>query len=179
MPIPEFVARLRERIGHDPLWLAGATAVVLRERVSRDAEVLLVRRSDTGEWAPITGIVDPGEHPAQTAVRETAEETRVTAEVERLVLLSVSPEITHVNGDRAQYCDLTFRCRWLAGEGAVGDDESSEVAWWPADALPSMREDQARRVRIALENRPECRLFVHGAELPVTPPTTSGDLDAT
>lgn len=170
MPIPEFVARLRRHIGHDPLWLVGATAVVLRGQDEEDRRVLLVRRSDTGEWAPVTGIVDPGEHPASTAERETEEEARVSARVERLVLLSVSPEITHANGDLAQYCDLTFRCRWLAGEGAVGDEESSEVAWWPADALPPMREDHARRVRAALEDRPECRMIVNGAELPVRPP---------
>lgn len=56
MPIPEFIVRLRHKIGHDPLWLPGTTAVVL------DGDrVLLVRRSDNGAWGPVTGVVDPGE----------------------------------------------------------------------------------------------------------------------
>ena len=54
MATPDFVLALREKIGTDPLWLPGATAVVVRDR-----SVLLVRRADTGEWTPVTGIVDP------------------------------------------------------------------------------------------------------------------------
>jgi len=66
MPIPDFVVRLREKLGHELLWLPGATAVVL------DGDrVLLVRRSDNGRWGPVTGIVDPGEHPSLTATRRS------------------------------------------------------------------------------------------------------------
>lgn len=169
MPIPDFVVALRERIGHAPLWLSGATAVTLRRLDDHAApldgaapgelEVLLVRRSDNGTWAPITGIVDPGEHPATTAAREAAEEASVEIDVERLTLLSVTNEVTHANGDRAQYLDLTFRCRWTAGEAAVGDEESTEVAWYPVEALPAMREDLAYRIRSAVAGGPECELL--------------------
>ena len=64
MPTPEFILSLREKIGHDPLWMPGVTAVVFNE----GGQVLLCRRSDNGAWTPITGIVDPGEEPAVTAV---------------------------------------------------------------------------------------------------------------
>ena len=64
MPTPEFVLALREKIGHDLLWLPAVTAVVLRE----DGSVLLARRSDNGNWGLVSGIVEPGEEPA---VRET------------------------------------------------------------------------------------------------------------
>ncbi len=46
------------------------------------------------------------------------------AVVERLVWVSVGAVTTYSNGDRAQYLEHTFRCRWVAGEGAVGDDEN-------------------------------------------------------
>jgi 8-oxo-dGTP pyrophosphatase MutT (NUDIX family) len=58
MATPDFVLALREKIGHDELWLPGVTAVVLR-----GSEVLLVRRADSGAWTPVTGIVDLGEEP--------------------------------------------------------------------------------------------------------------------
>ncbi|MBS3179281.1 MULTISPECIES: NUDIX hydrolase [unclassified Pseudoclavibacter] len=189
MPIPEFVADLRAKIGPEhPLWLAGSTAVIIRPRaragdlspvegsrpageaVPADEEVLLVRRSDNGVWSPVTGIVDPGEHPATAAVRESLEEAMVEVRVDRLVRLSVSPKIVHATGDRAQYCDLVFRCTWVSGEAAVGDDESVDVAWFPVDALPAMPEHLASRVAVAVADRPECELLVDGVALPIVGP---------
>ena len=82
MSTPEYILSLREKIGHDLLWLPGATAVVLHE-----GRILLGRRSDNGNWAPITGIVDPGEEPAATAVPSSG---RVETRRSR----GTSPELT-------------------------------------------------------------------------------------
>jgi 8-oxo-dGTP pyrophosphatase MutT (NUDIX family) len=153
MPIPEFVVSLREHIGQDLLWLPGVTAVVLR-----GDEVLLVRRSDNGRWSPVTGIVDPGEHPAVAAVREAEEEAGVVCEVEDLVWVGVTPVVTHVNGDLAQYLDHTFRCRYVSGEAHVADDESSEVRWAPLDDLPEMQPVMVDRIRQAVAHTGTVRL---------------------
>lgn len=147
MPTPDFIVRLRRKIGHDPLWLPGATAVVLN-----GDEVLLVRRSDNGTWTPVTGIVDPGEHPEHTATREVMEETGVSCAVEALVWVNVSEPIVHVNGDHAQYLDHTFRCRYLAETARVADDESSEVGWFPVDDLPAMASVFVERIRRAVQH---------------------------
>lgn len=145
MPIPDFIVALRRRLGHDLLWLPAVTAVVL------DAgHVLLVRRADNGRWAPVTGIVDPGEQPAVCAAREVLEETRVVARVQRLVSVHADDPVTHANGDRAQYLDLTFRCGYVSGTAAVGDDESLEVRWFPLDALPPMRPTSLARIEAAV-----------------------------
>ena len=145
MPIPDFVARLREHVGPDELlWLPGVTAVVL------DGDrVLLVRRSDNQQWAPITGIVDPGEHPKVAAVREVEEETGVHCAILALVDVSVTPVIVHANGDRAQYLDHCYRCAYVTGDARVGDDESLEVAWFVLDALPPMAPELLGRIRKA------------------------------
>ena len=147
MPVPEFVLRLRERIGHDLLWLPGVTAVVLH-----DGAVLLVRRSDDGTWTPVTGIVDPGEHPAVAAVREVLEETGVRCVVEQLVWVNVSEPTVHVNGDHAQYLDHTFRCRYVAGTPYAADDESLEVRWFPIDDLPTMAPILRDRIATAVKH---------------------------
>lgn len=157
MPTPEFVLALRERIGHDLLWLSGVTAVVLREMDGR-THVLLVRRNDNGRWTPVNGIVDPGEHPADTAVREVFEEACVRCEVVRMTSLSVTRPVHYGNGDVSQYIDHAFLCRWLSGEGEVGDGEATDVRWCPLDDLPDFDPDNRMRVSIALENSPECRL---------------------
>lgn len=148
VPTPDFILRLREKVGHDLLWLPGVTAVVFH-----DDRVLLVRRSDNGRWAPVTGIVEPGEHPAETARREVLEETGVSCRVELLAGVNVEEPTVHVNGDHAQYLDHTFRCRYLAGAAHVADDESSEVAWFELDDLPAMEGFFVQRIRTA--ERPE------------------------
>ena len=155
MPIPPYVSHLRTMVGTELLWMPGVTAVVLREVAGGgegSEEVLLVRRSDNGEWTPVTGIVDPGEDPHVTATREVEEEACVVAEVERLVWVSASGVVTHLNGDLGQYLDHTFRCRWVSGEPRPGDDESTDARWFPLDALPQMRQVFRDRIAIAVDN---------------------------
>jgi len=141
VPIPDFVADLRRRVGQAQLWLPGVTAVV-----QRADDVLLVRRADNGQWAPVTGIVEPGEDPGVAARREAREEARVEIAVDRLAMVSVTRPITHVNGDHAIYLDHAFACTWVSGEPEVGDDESTDVAWWPVDALPPMHPELLARI---------------------------------
>ena len=136
MATPEFVLRLREKIGHDLLWLTGVSAYV-EDGAGR---VLLGRRSDTGEWALVYGINEPGEEPADTVIREVAEETGVDVVPTDLVRVRAQRhETVYVNGDRTQYLDLMFVCRLAEGgcaEPRVADDESLEVGWFAPDALP-------------------------------------------
>ena len=158
MPIPPYVSHLRTMVGTELLWMPGVTAVVLRPGVDGADEVLLVKRSDNGAWTPVTGIVDPGEDPHVTAVREVEEEACVVAEVERLVWVSASGVVTHVNGDLGQYLDHTFRCRWVSGEPRPGDDESTDARWFALDALPEMAERHRDRITVAVSNPADVRL---------------------
>ncbi len=157
MPTPEFILQLREKVGSHRLWLSGATAVVLRPGPDGE-EVLLVQRSDTGAWTPVSGIIDPGEHPHVTAVREVAEETGVVAEVERLAWLTVTEVITYANGDETQYLDHVFRCRWLSGEPAPGDDEARHAAFFPVSALPAMTQRHLDAIAVARSDEAGTRL---------------------
>jgi ADP-ribose pyrophosphatase YjhB (NUDIX family) len=152
VPIPEFVVELRRHVGDAVLWLPAVTAVI-----RRDDQLLLVRRSDNGNWSPVTGIMDPGEEPAQCAAREALEETGVEIEVDRLVSVTSGHEVTHVNGDRAIYMDLSFACTWVSGEPYVADDESTDVRWWPIDGLPDMKPMLLERIDAALSDESAAR----------------------
>jgi 8-oxo-dGTP pyrophosphatase MutT (NUDIX family) len=134
MPTPPFVAELRSLVGHRPLWLSTAAAVVL----GGEGHVLLGCRTDTGRWALPGGIIDPAEQPADAAVRECFEETGVIAVPEALTSVSVSQPTTYANGDQVQYLELTFRCRAAGGAARVNDEESLEVRWHSLDALPEL-----------------------------------------
>jgi 8-oxo-dGTP pyrophosphatase MutT (NUDIX family) len=133
------------------------SAVVVRTDLPGGTQLLLVKRSDTGLWSLPSGIVEPSEQPAASMLRELYEETRVIASVERLALLTTDPDVTYPNGDTCQYVAMCFRCRYVGGEAQVGDEESVEVGWFPADELPEdLNEIQRRRIRCALEDRADC-----------------------
>jgi 8-oxo-dGTP pyrophosphatase MutT (NUDIX family) len=155
MPTPDFVLALREHVGTALLWLPAVAAVVIRDAPAGGQEVLLVRRSDTGEWTPVTGILDPGEEPAVGAVREVLEETGVVARADRLVGAHATPVVEYVNGDRSTFLSLCFRCSFVSGEPYAADDESSEARWFPLQALPELAPDQRRRVDLALADAAE------------------------
>ena len=152
MATPEFIRAIRASAGHQLLWLPGVTAVV-----RRGDEVLLVQRSDTGAWSPVTGIVDPGEQPGVAARREVLEETGVHVSVDRLAAVQALPPTTHVNGDQATYLDLTFACTYLRGDAYVADDESLDVRWFRLDALPAIQQSVRDRMECALADDPVTR----------------------
>ena len=151
MTTPKFILELREKIGHDLLWLTGVTGVVLNDR----DDVLLVRRADNGRWALVSGILEPGEQPAVGLVREIQEETAVEAIAEHLVSVESLPPSSYPNGDQVQYLDLCFRCRPLRGEPRVNDDESLDVRWWPLTDLPPLDPRELTLIKYALSPDPQ------------------------
>jgi 8-oxo-dGTP pyrophosphatase MutT (NUDIX family) len=153
MPIPEFIVELRRHIGHAPLWLAGVTAVVIR-----DQQVLLIKRSDNHAWTPVTGIVEPGENPADCAVREVFEEAGIHAVPTRLAWVHVTGPMVYVNGDQAQYLDHVFRLDWVGGEPFRADDESLDARWFDLagiPGMPGMSADMHQRIEHARHGSPD------------------------
>jgi len=160
MAIPDFVVALRTKIGTAPLWLSGVTAVVLK-----DDQLLLVRRADNGAWTPVTGIIDPGEQPADAAVREVAEEADVRVVPERLAGVGVTEVVIYPNGDQSQYLDLTFLMRWTSGDPHPADGENTRAEWFPMDALPEMSPEMTARIGAALSDRPSALFRYAGGQL--------------
>ncbi|WP_460773435.1 NUDIX hydrolase [Microbacterium sp. GXF7504] len=152
MATPDFILELRRFVGTRPLFLTGVTAVIVR-----GDEVLLGRRSDTGALTPITGIVDPGEEPADAAVREALEEAGVVVRADRLAWVHQIPRVTYANGDQTDYLDLTFRCSWVSGEPRPVDGEMTEVGWAPLADLSGLGAEMRARVLAALEDGPAAR----------------------
>ena len=141
MPVPDFIRTIRTHIGHGLLWLPGLSAVVLDSR----HRVLLGRRTDTRQWAVISGIPDPGEEPVPAIEREITEETGVVAKVRALASVRSTGVVDYPNGDRAQYLNLNFIADHVSGQPVVGDDESLAVGWYQLDDLPAPLADSSRQ----------------------------------
>jgi ADP-ribose pyrophosphatase YjhB (NUDIX family) len=126
--------------------------------VTNDAsDVLLIRRTDNGNWALPGGAVDLGESLPQAAVRETVEETGITCEITGLSGIYTDPG--HIilytsNGEVRQEFSVVLTARATGGQ-LTPSSESSEVRWVPiADvAAYQMDRSMALRVRHYAEHR--------------------------
>ncbi len=132
--ISPYVAHLREKVGND-LLLLPSTSVLPRDAAGR---MLLVRLIDTGNWATIGGAIEPGESPAEGAVREAQEEAGVTVELGNVLGVLGGPEyrVTYPNGDRAAYVVTVFDATVIGGDPRPDGDETSEVDWFRPEELP-------------------------------------------
>jgi 8-oxo-dGTP pyrophosphatase MutT (NUDIX family) len=118
--------------------------------VNDAGEILLIRRSDNGNWAVPGGAIDLGESVAQAAIRETQEESGITCEVTGLVGIYSDPR--HVilytsNGEVRQEFSIVLTARPVSGT-PTPSDESAEVRWVPASDLPGYTMDRSMRIRI-------------------------------
>lgn len=148
MPISDYLRNLRQKIGHDLILVPGVTALIFNSA----GEVLLQRAADDGKWYTIGGAVDPGEDPADAAVREVLEETGLRVTPQRVVGVYTDPLVVYPNGDRVIYVSTCFICRIVGGTLAAGDDESVELRYFPPDRLPELLPTHRHRIEQALKN---------------------------
>jgi len=115
-----------------------------------DGRILLIRRTDNGNWAVPGGAIDLGESMVDAAVRETAEETGVTCEVTGLVGIYTDPNhlIHYTSNDEVrQEFSIVLTARPTGGE-PTPSSESSEVHWVRPDAISQLAMDRSMRMRI-------------------------------
>jgi 8-oxo-dGTP diphosphatase len=130
MPISVYLQKLRDKVGDDLVMMPAACGVVLNDW----NELLLQKPKHTACWFLPGGAVDPGEQPADAAVREIREETSVRATPVRLAGVYHEAPVRYANGDAVQYLVTVFLCRHDGGTARVNDDEL------PADLYPPHRE---------------------------------------
>ena len=137
MGISPHVARLRAAVGHELLVLPCVTVLPVDDQ----GRLLLARHAGhTDGWGTVGGAVDPGESPAQAAVREAREEIGVDIRLGRLLGVFGGPdyEVTYPNGDRVACVPAVYEAKILAGNPAPADGELSEVAWFTPEELKSL-----------------------------------------
>lgn len=140
--------------GPVPNSLVPSVNVIVRNEAG---DILMIRRSDNGNWALPGGAIDLGESLPQAAVRETYEETGITCTITGLSGIYTDPR--HVilymsNGEARQEFSIVLTARATAGEPRPSD-ESSEVRWLSPEAITGYQMDNSMRLRLAhyLEGR--------------------------
>ncbi len=111
--------------------------------------VLLIRRTDNSLWAIPGGAQDLGESIAETAVRETREESGIDVEVIGVVGIYTNPNhvMAYSDGEVRQQFSICFRARYLDGH-PTPSRESSQVRWVAREDLDGLEIHPSMRLRI-------------------------------
>jgi 8-oxo-dGTP pyrophosphatase MutT (NUDIX family) len=127
---PSYISWLRRYVGTRRVFHIGSIGAV-RDEAGR---VLVMRRSDNGQWDFPGGAMELGETLVEALTREVAEETGLIVEPLRLVGLYTSPEdhnYTYPNGDQVQGWGAFFECRAVGGSLRARDGEALDLVFMP------------------------------------------------
>ncbi|MBR7836969.1 NUDIX domain-containing protein [Actinospica durhamensis] len=116
-----------------------------------DGHLLMIRRTDNGNWALPGGAIDLGESLVAAAVRETVEETGITCAVNGIVGIYSDPRhLLHYtsNDEVRQEFSIVLTGRPVAGE-PTPSSESSEVHWVAPEAVEGLQMDRSMRMRVS------------------------------
>jgi ADP-ribose pyrophosphatase YjhB (NUDIX family) len=122
-------------------------------------QVVLIQRSDNGDWALPGGAHDLGERIADTAIREAKEETGLDITITGLIGTYTNPnhlvEYTS-DGEVRQQFALCFRAV-LTGGTLTTSPESTKVGWFSQHELDrlAINRGMRRRIEHGFEHRTE------------------------
>jgi ADP-ribose pyrophosphatase YjhB (NUDIX family) len=125
-----------------------------------DGRVLLVREISDGKWTLPGGWADVNQTPGECVVREIAEESGFEARALKLAAVHDYQTSNHPVRHIDSIYKLFFICEITGGAARVSD-ETSEVAFFPRDALPPLSLGRSTAAQID-------RMF-HHAEHPELP----------
>lgn len=111
--------------------------VDVRGAAFADGRVLMVREISDGKWTLPGGWADIHQSAAECVVREIAEESGFTAKALKLAAVRDYQKSGHPPRNLDCIYKLFFICE-ITGGAARASDETSEVAFFPRDALPPL-----------------------------------------
>lgn len=138
----EVHSQFADRVGHVTPNVGGRAAVV-----DDTGRILVMKRASDGTWGLPGGFSDPGETPAETAVREANEETGLDVEPVELVTFQYrDPDEHNPHG----FVGAVYLCRVVSGT-LEASHESDGLAYRQIDRVAEWHKDHGEAAREALE----------------------------
>ena len=130
-----YISNLRKQLGHDLIMTTGCGVLVVNDK----DQVLLQRRSDTGEWCVPGGAMEPSETYIEAATRELFEEVGI--KVQNLELFGIysgnDRVIRYPNDDVVYSLSVIFITKDYTGTISDEDSEVLEHRFFDRDNIPS------------------------------------------
>ncbi len=144
----DYMKDIRSKVGHTLLQMPSVNIITFDE----SGRILLVKHRDTDKWVAPGGAIEPGEMPADSAVREMWEETGLIIEPVGILGVYGGPEyiVKYSNGDETSYIMTVFEGEVVGGKLDPVDDESSEAAYFSLKDIASL--DTQPWVEIVLQD---------------------------
>ena len=129
-----YIAEMRKHVGHDLVMTVGCGVLIENEK----GEVLLQKRSDTGEWCVPGGALEPGETYVEAATRELSEEVGIKVSDLKLFGLysGEDREIHYPYGDVVYSLSVIFITRSFTGKISDSDSEVLEHRFFDKNSIP-------------------------------------------
>jgi 8-oxo-dGTP pyrophosphatase MutT (NUDIX family) len=119
--------------------------------VNDQGQILLIQRTDNGNWSLPGGAMDLGESIRQAAIRETLEETGIQTEITGISGIFTNPNhVLHYtsNDEVRQEFSVVLTARPVAGQ-PTPSSESSRVEWVTPEKLDDHPMHASMRKRLA------------------------------
>lgn len=132
-----YLKDLRTIIGHRKVIHPAARIIIEND----NGDILLIRRTDNGQWGIPAGSLEEGEDIEACIRREVREETGLELLELEVIGISSHPEaenVTYPNGDQVQYMVIEFYTHSWEGAPQADLEESSEVRFLPLEAAQDL-----------------------------------------
>ena len=130
----EYIKSLRQAVGNMPLIICAVGVIV----TDSNNKILLIKRSDDGNWCIPGGVMDVGESIQETAKREVFEETNINIEEMKLLNVYSGSQQHHIypNDDEVYFVNIVFFSSTFSGHFKADGIESAEIRFYNIDELP-------------------------------------------
>lgn len=130
----DYVKYIRGLVGKNKIIMNAGAIIIYNE----NNEILLQLRGDDHYWGLPGGIMEMGEEPKETAVREAKEETGYDVEITSYLGDFHNFDKRWPNGDSAHIICFIYDGKITGGEMVIDGDETLDLKWFDQSNLPEI-----------------------------------------
>jgi 8-oxo-dGTP pyrophosphatase MutT (NUDIX family) len=129
-----YINSLRQYVGNQPLIMVGSTVIVLDSQ----NRLLMMKRSDSGNWGVPGGAMELGETTEETARRELFEETGLEAGEMTLFGVFSGKELyyRYPRGEEVYNVSIVYLAQDVHGSIKLSDGEHYDFQYFSLENLP-------------------------------------------